>query len=38
MKIGQYPSLADVANDGSKVYRSVLKDELHKAIGLAAHT
>lgn len=40
-KIGQYPSLADIANDESKIYRSVLtaedSAELHKAIGLAAH-
>jgi len=40
-KIGQFPSLADIANDESKQYRSVLtKDdssEFHKAIGLAAH-
>jgi hypothetical protein len=41
-KIGQFPSLADVANDESKVvYRGVLRpedgSELYKAIGLAAH-
>ncbi len=40
-KIGQYPSLADIANDESKTYRKVLNAndsaELHKAIGLAAH-
>ena len=40
-KIGQYPSLADIANDESKSYRSVLTRndslEFHKAIGLAAH-
>ncbi len=40
-KIGQYPSLADIANDESKTYKSVLEEqdsrELHKAIGLAAH-
>ena len=40
-KIGQYPSLADIANDESRQYRQVLnaKDgaELHRAIGLAAH-
>jgi len=40
-KVGQYPSLADVANDESKKYKSVLKgensSEFHKAIGLAAH-
>jgi hypothetical protein len=40
-KIGQLPSLADVANDESKKYSSVLEPadsrELHTAIGLAAH-
>jgi hypothetical protein len=40
-KIGQSPSLADIANDESKTYRSVLtqedSSEFHKAIGLAAH-
>ena len=40
-KMGQLPSLADIANDESKVYRSVLEKEdsaeLHMAIGLAAH-
>ena len=40
-KIGQYPSLADIANDESKSYRKVLAksdaSELHRAIGLAAH-
>ncbi len=40
-KIGQFPSLADIANDESKVYRSVLDKqdarELHSAIGLASH-
>ncbi|WP_143028511.1 hypothetical protein [Ruegeria marina] len=40
-KIGMYPSLADIANDESKKYRGVLSkensNELHKAIGLAAH-
>jgi hypothetical protein len=38
--VGQFPSLADIANDESKIYRDVLKDdssEFHKAIGLAAH-
>jgi hypothetical protein len=39
--MGQYPSLADIANDESKTYTSVLDKEdareLHKAIGLAAH-
>ena len=41
MKIGQYPSLADIANDESRTYRSVLDEtdgaELHRVIGLAAH-
>ncbi len=40
-KIGQLPSLADIANDESKTYRGVLtkqdSHEFHKAIGLAAH-
>lgn len=40
-KIGQYPSLADIANDESRSYREVLSSEdgaeLHRAIGLAAH-
>lgn len=40
-KIGQYPSFADIANDESKKYKKLLKaedaNELHKAIGLAAH-
>lgn len=40
-KVGQFPSLADIALDESKQYRSVLdredSSELHKAIGLAAH-
>lgn len=40
-KIGQYPSLADIANDESRTYRQVLSRndgaELYKAIGLAAH-
>ncbi len=40
-KVGQFPSLADIANDESKAYSSVLKGtdarELHTAIGLAAH-
>jgi len=39
-KIGQYPSLADIANDESRTYRAVLDKEdgkeLHRAIGLAA--
>ncbi|MCP4206743.1 MAG: hypothetical protein GY767_06825 [Shimia sp.] len=41
IKVGQLPSLADIANDEAKTYRSVLSPEdgaeLHKAIGLAAH-
>jgi len=41
VKVGQYPSLADVANDEAAIYRNVLAKEdaaeLHKAIGLAAH-
>jgi hypothetical protein len=40
-KIGQWPSLADIANDESRAYRQVLNPEdsaeLHRAIGLAAH-
>jgi hypothetical protein len=40
-KVGQHPSLADIANDEAATYRSVLNksdaSELHKAIGLAAH-
>lgn len=40
-KVGQYPSLADIANDEARTYRSILDKqdaaELHKAIGLAAH-
>ncbi len=40
-KVGQDPSLANIANDASKAYRSVLSTEdsreLYKAIGLAAH-
>jgi hypothetical protein len=40
-KIGQFPSLADIANDESKAYRTVLAkedaSEFHKAIGLASH-
>lgn len=40
-KIGQWPSLADIANDESKRYRSVLSRvdgaEFHRAIGLASH-
>lgn len=41
LKVGQFPSLADIANDESSSYRDVLSkqnaSELHKAIGLAAH-
>jgi hypothetical protein len=42
MKVGQFPSLADIAIDETRQkYRSVLKGpnwaELYKAIGLAAH-
>lgn len=40
-KIGQYPSLADVANDEARVFDKYLnpidRAELHRAIGLAAH-
>lgn len=40
-KIGQRPSLADIANDESSRYRKILGPhdaaEFHKAIGLAAH-
>lgn len=40
-KVGQYPSFADIANDESKQFSTVLDkgdaNELHKAIGLAAH-
>lgn len=40
-KIGQWPSLADIANDESRRFRSVIDQasaaELHRAIGLAAH-
>jgi hypothetical protein len=40
-KIGQFPSLADIANDESRLYRKALDPEdgaeLHRAIGLAAH-
>ena len=40
-KVGQFPSFADIANDESKQYRTLLSTEdaaeLHKAIGLAAH-
>lgn len=41
VKVGQDPSLADIANDEAATYRNVLNKEtaaeLHKAIGLAAH-
>ena len=40
-KIGQFPSLADIANDQSRLYQRALNPsdgaELHRAIGLAAH-
>ena len=40
-KVGQYPSLADIANDEVRQYRSVMEKEdareFHMAIGLAAH-
>jgi hypothetical protein len=40
-KIGQYPSLADIANDEARIYRQVVdardSAEIHRAIGLAAH-
>ncbi|NKM01320.1 hypothetical protein [Rhizobium leguminosarum] len=40
-KIGQYPSLATIANDETSTYRALLSktdaNEFHKAIGLAAH-
>lgn len=40
-KVGQYPSLADIANDESKKFKKVLSksdaSEFHMAIGLAAH-
>ncbi|KAB2873771.1 MAG: short-chain dehydrogenase [Bauldia sp.] len=40
-KIGQHPSLADIANDESGAYRTILSkqdgSEFHRAIGLAAH-
>jgi hypothetical protein len=41
MKIGQYPSIADLAEDDLTAYRKVLGDErskeLQKAVGLIAH-
>jgi hypothetical protein len=40
-KVGQYPSLADIANDEVKIYRKLMPPdmaaEFHKAVGLAAH-
>ncbi len=40
-KIGQFPSFADIANDESKQYETLLSKEdageLHRAVGLAAH-
>ena len=40
-KIGQFPSLADIANDEVSQYRNLMSkadaNEFHKAIGLAAH-
>ncbi|MFI5012136.1 MAG: hypothetical protein ACHQAY_07300 [Hyphomicrobiales bacterium] len=40
-KIGQFPSLADIANDESRLYGQVLEPadaaDLHRAIGLSAH-
>jgi hypothetical protein len=40
-KIGQFPSLADTANDAAKLYSKVMEDEdrreLSRAVGLAAH-
>lgn len=40
-KVGQYPSLADITNDASSVYRNSISkmdaSEFHKAIGLASH-
>ena len=40
-KIGQWPSLADIANDEVSIYRKDMDkldaQEFHKAIGLAAH-
>jgi hypothetical protein len=40
-KVGQFPSLADIANDEIVQYRKVMSradaQEFHKAIGLAAH-
>ncbi len=40
-KIGQFPSLADIANDEVRVYRKLMPadmaSEFHKAVGLAAH-
>lgn len=40
-KVGQFPSLADIANDEIKQFRKIIPKEwaaeLHRAIGLAAH-
>lgn len=40
-KIGQFPSLASIANDETRAFRGILSandaSEFHKAIGLAAH-
>ena len=40
-KIGQFPSLADIANDQNRIFKGLLNkvdaSELHKAIGLASH-
>ncbi|MGR9377116.1 hypothetical protein [Rhizobium leguminosarum] len=40
-KVGQYPSLATIANDEARQYRSFMSEEdgqeFHKAIGLAVH-
>jgi hypothetical protein len=40
-KVGQFPSLADTANDAAKLYSKVLdpedRKELSRAVGLAAH-
>jgi hypothetical protein len=41
IKVGQYPSLADIANDELRIYDRELEKidrvELHRAVGLAAH-
>jgi hypothetical protein len=40
-KVGQFPSLADITNDAAKHYRKILdtvdRQELSRAVGLAAH-